>query len=47
MGLLEHKRDPATEQTAAGYPELKAMGTTFLFTEDEKEILRRLAGLVA
>lgn len=47
MGLLEHKRDPATEQTAAGYPELKAMGTTFLFTEDEKEILRRLAGEVA
>lgn len=37
MGLLEHKRDPATEQTAAGYPELKAMGTTFYLQRMKKK----------
>lgn len=47
MGLLGHKKDPATEQTAAGYPELKAMGTTFIFTEREKMILRNLGMQVA
>lgn len=47
MALIEHKKDPATEQTAAGYPEVKAMGTSFVFDDREKEVLRRLAGQVA
>lgn len=42
MALLDHKKDPASEQTAAGYPEIKAMNTSFLFTDREKEILRGL-----
>ena len=42
MALLEHKKDPATEQTAAGYPEVKAMGTSLAFDNKEKEVLRRL-----
>lgn len=47
MALINHKKDPATEQTAAGYPEVKAMGTTFIFQDREKETLRRLAEHVA
>lgn len=47
MALLEHKKDPATEQTAAGYPEVKAMGTSFVFQEREVSTLRRLAHQVA
>lgn len=47
MALMEHKKDPATEQTAAGYPEVKAMGTSFHFKEGEIEVLRRLAHQVA
>ena len=47
MALINHKKDPATEQTAAGYPEVKAMGTTFIFQDKEKETLRRLAEHVA
>ncbi len=43
MALINHKKDPATEQTAAGYPEVKAMGTSFVFNEKEKEVLRHLA----
>ena len=45
--MLEHKKDPATEQTAAGYPEVKAMGTSLAFDDKEKEVLRRLAAQVA
>lgn len=47
MALIEHKKDPATEQTAAGYPEVQAMGTSFVFEQDEVEVLRRLANKVA
>lgn len=47
MALIEHKKDPATEQTAAGYPEVKAMGTSFHFKEGEIEVLRKLAHQVA
>ena len=46
MALLNHKKDPATEQTAAGYPEVKSMGTAFKFDENEKQVLRRLADQV-
>lgn len=47
MALLKHKKDPAAEQTAAGYPEVKAMGTSFHFSETETAVLRRLAAVVA
>ncbi|MGI6010020.1 MAG: hypothetical protein ACOX8H_00805 [Ruminococcus sp.] len=47
MTLMEHKKDPATEQTASGYPEVKAMGSSFKFTPKEIEVLRRLAAEVA
>ena len=47
MALLEHKKDPATEQTAAGYPEVKAMGTSFIFSSKEIEILKQLGMQVA
>lgn len=47
MALLNHKKDPATEQTAAGYPEVKAMDTAFRFEPDEIEVLRALANEVA
>lgn len=45
--LLKSKRDPATEQTAAGFPEIKGMDTSFLFAPDETEALRSLAKRVA
>lgn len=47
MALLEHKKDPATEQTAAGYPEIKTMGTSFVFSSKEIETLRTLSKQVA
>lgn len=47
MALLNHKKDPATEQTAAGYPEVKAIETSFRFEADEIELLRTLAKEVA
>lgn len=47
MALLDHKKDPASEQTAAGYPEIKAMDTSFVFIDGEKETLKRLAYQVA
>lgn len=48
MGLiLSKKRDPATEQAAAGIPAIKEMGTDFLFTAEEKTVLRELAKKVA
>ncbi len=47
MALIAHKRDPATEQTAAGYPEIKSMGTSFVFSSAEIECLRTLAKKVA
>lgn len=39
--------DPATLQTAAGYPELSKMNTKFSFSESEKGKLRKLASEVA
>lgn len=47
MGLIEHKKDPATEQTAAGYPEVESMGSSFQFQPREIETLRTLAKQVA
>lgn len=47
MALLSHKKDPATEQTAAGYPEIKLMGTTFSFSPQEIATLRALGQMVA
>jgi hypothetical protein len=47
MGLFEQAKDPATMQTAAGYPELKSMQTAFLFSSRERETLRKLAAKVA
>ena len=47
MALLNHKKVPATEQTAAGYPEIKAMGTSFKFDKNDIETLRSLASEVA
>lgn len=47
MALLDHRKDPATEQTAAGYPEIKAMGSALKFEPDEIETLRALASKVA
>lgn len=36
-------RDPATLQTASGMPGIKEIGSSFLFTEKEKEVLKDLA----
>lgn len=47
MALIEQKKDPATMQTAAGYPELKGMDTEFCFAPDEISVLRELAKKVA
>ena len=47
MALLEHAKDPATEQTAAGYPEVKGMNSKLVFSAGEIEILRNLAENVA
>jgi len=47
MALLEHKKDPATEQTAAGYPEVAAMDTDLLFSTKEIAVLRELGERVA
>ena len=45
--LFDDKVDPAMLQTAAGYPQMSAMETTFLFSEKEKEVLKGLAEKVA
>jgi hypothetical protein len=47
MALLEHRRDPATEQTAAGYPEIKSMNSRLAFNSTEIATLRILASQVA
>jgi hypothetical protein len=43
MPLTLPKTEPAAQQTAAGYAELKTIDTRFVFTSKEKEILRTLA----
>jgi hypothetical protein len=46
MDIL-NKIDPATQQTAAGIPEVKTMGSGFVFDGTERERLRALAKRVA
>jgi hypothetical protein len=46
MSLIAQAKDPATMQTAAGYPEVKSMATAFKFSAKEIECLRRLASQV-
>lgn len=47
MSLIRQSKDPATMQTAAGFPEVKGMDTKFIFENDEIETLRELAKRVA
>ncbi|MDR0878697.1 MAG: hypothetical protein LBN21_11640 [Treponema sp.] len=47
MALIQAADDPATMQTAAGYPEVKTMKTAFKFSAKETAELRRLASRVA
>ncbi|WP_010257956.1 hypothetical protein [Treponema primitia] len=47
MALITQAEDPATMQTAAGYPEVKSMNTAFKFSSRETEELRHLAAHVA
>jgi len=47
MALIVQAKDPATMQTAAGYPEIKTMVTTFHFTQKETDCLRKLGAAVA
>jgi len=47
MSTLYDLADPAMQQTAAGYPQLKTMNTSFLFSQDERDTLRSLAQQVA
>jgi len=46
MGMLYQNRDPATMQTAAGYPEIKLMETGFRFSRAETGTLRELAARI-
>lgn len=36
------KKDPAAMQTASGIPKIKEIGTSFLFSEKEKQHLKKL-----
>jgi hypothetical protein len=47
MALSAQAKDPATMQTASGYPELKSMNSAFLFSAKETEVLRKLGAKVA
>lgn len=41
------KRDPATMQTASGIPKINEIGSSLLFSEKEKQHLKRLADRTA
>ena len=43
MSLIDVIKDPAAMQTASGYPEVRSMGTNFLFSDEEISTLRELA----
>lgn len=45
--LLNMKKDIATEQSAAGIPALKEIGSSYKFTDEEIKVLRDLATKVA
>jgi hypothetical protein len=47
MALIAQANDPATMQTAAGYPEVKSMESAFRFSQQETDCLRKLGALVA
>ncbi|MDR2049618.1 MAG: hypothetical protein LBP69_09215 [Treponema sp.] len=47
MALIAQAEDPATMQTAAGYPEVKSMATAFRFSQRETGCLRKLGAQVA
>ncbi|MCL2127249.1 MAG: hypothetical protein FWH38_03250, partial [Treponema sp.] len=47
MALIAQAKDPATMQTAAGYPEIKSMATAFKFSQKETDCLRKLGDQVA
>ena len=47
MAAQTNVKDPATLQTAAGYPEIKNIKTKFIFSVKEKEILRELGTKIA
>jgi hypothetical protein len=47
MALIAQAQDPATMQTAAGYPEVKSMVTAFKFSQKETDCLRKLGAQVA
>lgn len=46
MELKQSKNDPARQQTASGYVELKKTGTSFVFSDREKQVLKKLADKV-
>ena len=46
MALIAQAKDPATMQTAAGYPEIKSMVTDFKFSQKETDCLRKLGAEV-
>lgn len=41
------KKDPAAMQTASGIPKIKEIGTSFLFSEKEKQHLKKLGDRTA
>lgn len=45
--MLDQARDAATQRTAAGYPLVKTIDTSFSFTREEVSVLRALAWQVA
>ena len=47
MALIAQAKDPATMQTAAGYPEIKSMATAFKFSQKEIDCLQKLGTEVA
>ena len=47
MASIDQKNDPASQQTASGYPEIKSINTSYIFSENEVEILRNLAKDIA
>ncbi|MCL1830794.1 MAG: hypothetical protein FWG21_05115 [Oscillospiraceae bacterium] len=47
MTTAQQNKEPATQQTASGFPELSNIKTNLVFNDREIELLRRLANTVA
>ena len=47
MALIDQRKDPATQQTAAGFPEINSMDTKFNFNAKEVDILKELGKKVS